>query len=41
MSLRSVVRKDFTDVRRSKLLWFVGGIYTLFAVLIFYAGSRG
>ncbi|NEU57563.1 ABC transporter permease subunit [Halorussus sp. MSC15.2] len=41
MSLRAVVRKDFKDVRRAKLLWFVGGIYTLFAVLFFYTGSTG
>ncbi|WP_115864928.1 ABC transporter permease subunit [Halorussus litoreus] len=39
MSLAAVVRKDFRDVRRAKLLWFVGGIYTLFAVLFFYVGS--
>lgn len=41
MSLRAVVSKDFKDVRRAKLLWFVGGIYTLFAVLFFYTGSTG
>ena len=41
MSFAAVVRKDFTDVRRAKLLWFVGGIYTLFAVLFFYTGSTG
>ena len=40
MSLLAVARKDFKDVRRAKLMWFVGGIYTLFAVLIFYVGSR-
>lgn len=39
MSLVAVARKDFRDVRRAKLLWFVGGIYTLFAVLFFYVGS--
>lgn len=41
MSLASVVRKDLKDVRRAKLLWFVGGVYTLFATLIFYNGSTG
>ncbi len=41
MSLRAVVGKDFKDVRRAKLLWFVGGIYTLFAALFFYTGSTG
>lgn len=41
MSLTAVIRKDFKDVRRAKLLWFVGGIYTLFAVLFFYVGSTG
>ena len=39
MSLRAVVSKDFKDVRRAKLLWFVGGIYTLFAAFYFYTGS--
>ncbi|WP_158057774.1 ABC transporter permease [Halorussus halophilus] len=39
MSLVAVARKDFKDVRRAKLLWFVGGIYTLFAALFFYTGS--
>lgn len=41
MSLLAVARKDFKDVRRAKLIWFVGGIYTLFAVLFFYVGSTG
>jgi len=36
MSLQSVVKKDFLDVRRAKLVWGVGLLYTLFAVLSFW-----
>jgi ABC-2 type transport system permease protein len=36
MSLQAVVRKDFLDVRRAKLVWGVGVLYTLFAVLSFW-----
>lgn len=41
MSVLSVAKKDFIDVRRSKMIWFVGGIYTLFAILFFYFGQSG
>lgn len=42
MSLQAVVRKDFLDVRRAKLVWGVGLLYTLFTVLFFYGiGSGG
>lgn len=42
MSLQAVVRKDFLDVRRSKLVLGVGSLYTLFTVLFFYGvGSSG
>lgn len=33
MSVRSVVAKDVRDVRRAKLVWFVGGLYTLLTAL--------
>ncbi|WP_256300092.1 ABC transporter permease [Haloarchaeobius salinus] len=36
MSLQGVVKKDFLDVRRAKLVWGVGLLYTLFTVLYFY-----
>lgn len=35
MNLRVVVAKDFLDVRRSKLVWFVGIHYTLLIALFF------
>ncbi|WP_435347649.1 ABC transporter permease [Haloarchaeobius sp. HRN-SO-5] len=41
MSLRGVVRKDFLDVRRAKLVWGVGLLYTLFTVLFFYGTGSG
>ena len=33
MSVRTVVAKDLRDVRRAKLVWFVGGLYTLLTAL--------
>jgi ABC-2 type transport system permease protein len=36
MSLQGVVKKDFLDVRRSKLVWGVGLLYTLFIALFVY-----
>ncbi|MCT9096768.1 ABC transporter permease [Haloarchaeobius sp. HME9146] len=36
MSLQGVVKKDILDVRRAKLIWGVGLLYTLFTVLFFY-----
>ncbi|RKD95577.1 ABC transporter permease [Halopiger aswanensis] len=39
MSTLSVARKDLLDVRRSKTVWAVGALYTLFAVLFFYLGQ--
>jgi ABC-2 type transport system permease protein len=36
MSAMGVFRKDFLDVRRAKIVWFVCGIYTLLFGLFFY-----
>jgi len=36
MSTASVVRKDILDVRRAKIVWFVGSLFTLVTVLFFY-----
>lgn len=36
MSSIGVFRKDFLDVRRAKIVWFVCGIYTLLLGLFFY-----
>ena len=36
MSTLNVVRKDVLDVRRSKIVWFVGVLFTLVTVLFFY-----
>lgn len=41
MSTLDVAKKDFLDVRRSKIVWFVGGLYAFFMVLIFYFGQSG
>lgn len=41
MSYLSVAKKDFLDVRRAKMIWFVGGAYTLLIGLLFYAENRG
>ncbi|WP_267639588.1 ABC transporter permease [Haloarchaeobius amylolyticus] len=41
MSLQGVVRKDILDVRRAKLIWGVGILYTLFTVLYFYGTGSG
>jgi ABC-2 type transport system permease protein len=36
MSTASVFRKDILDVRRAKIVWFVGILFTLVTVLFFY-----
>lgn len=36
MSAIGVFRKDILDVRRSKIVWFVGILFTLITVLFFY-----
>lgn len=36
MSTASVFRKDILDVRRAKIVWFVGLLFTLVTVLFFY-----
>jgi len=36
VSVASVLRKDVLDVRRAKIVWFVGGLFTLVTVLFFY-----
>lgn len=41
MSTLAVAKKDFLDVRRSKIVWFVGGLYAFFMVLILYFGQNG
>ncbi|WP_121741473.1 ABC transporter permease [Natronorubrum halophilum] len=41
MSTLDVARKDFLDVRRAKIIWFVTGLYLLIAVLMFYFGQNG
>lgn len=39
MSIASVVQKDVLDVRRAKIVWFVGGLYSLIVALFFYQTS--
>jgi len=41
MSTVDVAKKDFLDVRRAKIVWFVGAFYTLFMVLLVYFGQNG
>ncbi|WP_049927048.1 ABC transporter permease [Halopiger goleimassiliensis] len=41
MSVRSVAKKDFLDVRRSKSVWIVSGLYALLVVFLFYLGQSG
>lgn len=36
MSVTGVMRKDLLDVRRAKIVWFVGLLFTLVTVLFFY-----
>lgn len=36
MSVGGVIRKDILDVRRAKIVWFVGLLFTLVTVLFFY-----
>lgn len=36
MSVANVFRKDILDVRRAKIVWFVGVLFTLITVLFFY-----
>lgn len=36
MSSIDVFRKDILDVRRAKIVWFVGALFTLLVVLFFY-----
>ncbi|PCR89188.1 ABC transporter permease [Natrinema ejinorense] len=39
MSTLDVARKDFLDVRRSKIVWFVAGLYAFFMILMIYFGQ--
>lgn len=41
MSTVDVAKKDFLDIRRAKIVWFVGAFYTLFMVLLVYFGQNG
>lgn len=40
MSTLDVAKKDFLDVRRSKMIWFVSGLYAFFMLLMFYFGQN-
>ncbi|ADB62055.1 ABC-2 type transporter [Haloterrigena turkmenica DSM 5511] len=40
MSTLAVAKKDFLDVRRAKIVWFVSSLYVLIAVLMFYFGQN-
>jgi ABC-2 type transport system permease protein len=37
----AVARNDFRNVRRSRLLWGVVGVYVAFVALLFYTGGTG
>ncbi|WP_222916710.1 ABC transporter permease [Natrinema sp. SYSU A 869] len=39
MSTLDVAKKDFLDVRRSKVIWFVGGFYAVIMALFLYFGQ--
>ena len=41
MSVLNVLRKDFKDVRRAKLVWAPALLYTLFMLLFFWGQSQG
>lgn len=41
MSTLSVAKKDFRDVRRAKIVWFVAGLYAFFMLLMLYFGQQG
>lgn len=41
MSVLTVAKKDFLDVRRAKIVWFVASLYVLLAVVMFYFGQNG
>ena len=40
MSTLDVAKKDFLDVRRAKVVWFVGGLYAFFMFLMVYFGQN-
>jgi len=40
MSVADVVRKDFKDVRRAKMVWAPAALYTLFMLLFFWGQSN-
>ncbi|WP_254525261.1 ABC transporter permease subunit [Natrinema caseinilyticum] len=40
MSTLEVAKKDFLDVRRAKMIWFVGGLYAFFLALLFFVGQN-
>jgi len=40
MSVLSVARRDFLDVRRAKLVWAPVGLYTLFMLLFYYGQTE-
>lgn len=41
MSTLAVAKKDFLDVRRSKIIWLVGGLYIAVIMLFLYFGQKG
>ncbi|QSX00023.1 ABC transporter permease [Haloterrigena alkaliphila] len=41
MSTLDVAKKDFLDVRRAKIVWFVGALYVLFMAMLVYFGQNG
>ncbi|MFA9416982.1 ABC transporter permease subunit [Natrinema sp. HArc-T2] len=41
MSTLAVAKKDFLDVRRAKLVWFVGALYIVFMALLVFVAQDG
>ncbi|NHN47643.1 ABC transporter permease [Halostella sp. JP-L12] len=41
MSVANVLRKDFKDVRRARLIWAPAVLYTLFMLLFFWGQTQG
>ncbi|WP_254762056.1 ABC transporter permease subunit [Natrinema marinum] len=41
MSTLAVAKKDFLDVRRTKIVWFVGALYVAFMAMLVYFGQNG
>ena len=41
MSALAVAKKDFRDVRRAKIVWFVGALYAVFMALLVFVAQDG